>query len=102
MSCGRTNYYYCNACGRHITTIDVDDGVTPMFIACWATKGCAGWMHSSMYRLPAGIRKPNEVAWEWYRPRKRELSKMSPCTKQHVRDGGLLLRPKKRRILDVD
>lgn len=92
---GRENAYLCDVCGGYTSTIDVDDGVTPMLIACRASGNegeCSGTAHSLMY--PSGPR-PDRVpapAWEWYAPDTIELMNVDQETFQHCRKGGLLLR----------
>lgn len=100
----RINVYVCEY-GCHTVTIDVDEGVTPMFIKCRAAPRpdrpiekrfldengeCNGRATSSMYPpppMPSWIGKPTH---EWYRP--TELSDLDPETREHVERGGLLLR----------
>jgi hypothetical protein len=87
----RKNAYWCEDCRGYVVTLDVDKGVTPMFLAC-RVKGepddpandCKGTMRSMMYPAPPwpkhdgfGSEIPTEPTWEWY---------------EHVRKGGLLLR----------
>jgi len=94
---GRENVYICPVCGGYTTTIDVDDGVTPMFLRCRATGkvgDCPGMAVSEMYPegpRPAHIPPP---AFEWYRPSPAEVEKMEPDMQVHVRAGGLELRPR--------
>ncbi len=94
---GRENVYICPVCGGYTTTIDVDDGVTPMFLRCRATGkvgDCPGMAVSEMYPegpRPAHIPPP---AFEWYRPSDDEAAKMEPAMQEHVRKGGLEIRPR--------
>lgn len=95
---GRENVYVCDECGGRITTIDRDPGVTPMFLACRATKGCKGPMVSSGYPegpRPAHIAPPS---WEWFRPTREQFARLSPEMKDHVLRGGLEF----RQIVEVD
>ena len=105
MAAGERNAYYCDACRGYVVTIDLDGGVTPMFLACRVAgepgdaNPCDGTMSSMMYPpLPwpdtdaNGTPIPTEPTWEWYRPEKTELTAMSPNTIEHVANGGLLLR----------
>ena len=46
----RINQYTCRDCKESTVTVDVDEGVTPMFLACRATPDCKGTMASAMYR----------------------------------------------------
>lgn len=82
---GRINQYTCEVCGCSITTKDVDEGTTPMFLLCRVTKGCTGRMISSMYRVDQTLTPTHE----WYKPRKmpRNLA-----MRDHVERGGLMLR----------
>lgn len=102
---GRINVYKCEACHGLTVTIDVDPGVTPSMIYCYAsgTPGqCTGTAHSAFY--PTGPR-PDHIpppAWEWYRPTSEELIKLNRQDKykfDHVRQGGLLLR--KRQVTNA-
>lgn len=90
------NIYICQACGGHIVTKDVVDGVTPFMLQCKCTSECTGHMHSSMYRVfdPEG-----KLKWdhEWYRPVIMNPS-WGPATIDHINRGGLMLR---RRIDNV-
>ena len=97
MRLPRENAYVCPKCKAPTVTVDVDDGVTPMFLGCRATPGCDGMAQSSMY--PKEPRPPwvPEPAWEWYRPTLKQAKKKEaryPGTLDHVRRGGLLLRPR--------
>jgi len=80
----RINQYTCRTCGGVITTIDRDEGTTPMMLACRATRGCDGSMFSSMYRVAPYL----TPEWEWYRPEKLPKGEM----RDYVEAGGLLLR----------
>ncbi len=83
----RRNIYTCDTCRGEIVTVDIDKGVTPFMISCRATPGCKGFMQSSFYHCD-----PSRVAqFEWYRP--ETIDEFAPETQEHVRKGGLLLRP---------
>ena len=86
----RTNIYICDKCRHAMVTIDVDEGVTPMFTTC-EVEGCGGTAASTMYRAVTML-KPSQ---EWYRPTDDEVAKMHPATIAHVKNGGLILRPHK-------
>lgn len=88
---GDVNGYRCKTCGQITTTVHVDQGVTPMFLACRATEGCDGTAVSFGYQAPAD-RLP-APSFEWYRPTGRELARMSAAMVDHVAQGGLVLRP---------
>ncbi len=80
----RMNQYTCRTCGGVITTVDRDEGVTPMMLACRATKDCTGSMMSSMYRVAPYL----TAGWEWYKPAKLPKGEM----RDYVESGGLMLR----------
>lgn len=94
---GRRNAYRCEADPSHvIVTIDREPGVTPFMTVCErcraaGVKGQAGMsapvMLSSMYRVPQDLHPTHE----WYRP--DTLEGLSAGVLEHVRNGGLLLRP---------
>lgn len=106
----RKNAYWCRECKGYVVTIDVDEGVTPMFLAC-RVKGdptddandCKGMMHSMMYPaepwpatdgFDAAI--PTIPTWEWYMPDEAELERYrregDMAMLEHVHKGGLALR----------
>lgn len=102
----RKNAYYCDQCKGYVVTLDVDDGVTPMFLAC-RVKGdptdpanaCKGTSRSMMYPDEPWPEKdgwgqpiPTEPGWEWYAPDADEVAKLDENTAEHVSKGGLLLR----------
>lgn len=88
---GDRNVYVCRTCGKWLTTVHHDPGVTPAFLACRATPGCEGRASSGWYRTPpGGFPEPTH---EWYRPTKRKLRRMDAWTRDHVTRGGVLLRP---------
>lgn len=86
---GKLNIYVCESCHGHIVTRDRDAGVTPFLVACKCTPGCTGFMKSSMYRV---FDQSMAETHEWYRP--DNLDGLARHTIDHVRNGGLLLRPK--------
>lgn len=91
MEKDRRNIYTCDECFGQIVTLDVDEGVTPMFLRCRATPKCEGNMSSAMYpkRLPIKY-KPT---YEWYKPTGKAFKKLNSGMKDHVERGGLDLRP---------
>jgi hypothetical protein len=105
----KINVYVCQF-NCLTVTVDVDEGVTPFMIQCRSrsTKGrpiekklldehgfCVGTAQSSFY--PTGP-KPSRIGdpkWEWYIP---ETNKgLSVGEAEHVKKGGLLLRPRTER-----
>lgn len=107
---GEINGWACNGvanhrpgqihCGRTTYAIHVDDGVTPMFLACRAEgvepdkAECRGVGTSLMYpgERPVPAHVLDAIAWEWYRPIGRELVELNEGTADHVEKGGLLIR----------
>lgn len=103
----KLNIYVCEF-GCHNVTVDVDRGVTPFMIRCefrgkpgrplnlkYAENGrCIGTAQSCFY--PRGTKPTHigEPTHEWYRPEEAELAKLSEPEREHVAQGGLLLRPR--------
>lgn len=97
---GAINVYHCPDCDGYMAIEHVEEGVTPMFLAC-RVKGdlkdpandCEGMMVSMMY--PA---KPwpieLEPGWEWFRPTGQAFEMLSPEMRDHIESGGLALRQK--------
>lgn len=106
---GEINGWTCETCGKTTYCIHVDDGVTPMFLACRASGrlgDCDGTGRSMMYPAPP---VPDHVVaavrWEWYKPespRRRfdpdtgklytPPDSLTAAEREHVDRGGLLLR----------
>jgi hypothetical protein len=84
-SFGRKNKYVCDdpGCAHTITTVDIDEGVTPFMTAC---EKCNGTAVSRMYRVD----QTEVETHEWFRP--QTLEGLKPHSQEHVRRGGLLLR----------
>lgn len=86
---GAINVYTCRECGHEQVTINIENGVTPMFTRCRALgTQCKGTAVSSGYQVDQN-RRPE---YEWYRPKDAELVKFDRHTREHVKQGGLLLR----------
>jgi hypothetical protein len=81
---GKQNRYTCQQCGKHIITVDTDEGTTPFMIGCRATVGCKGHMHSSFYSDAVGT-----PTYEWRKPTYTEFAKSSRAMQQHFEMGGL-------------
>jgi len=102
------NGWYCSTCGQVTVVVHVDAGVTPMFLACRATPGCAGVGQSLGY---PPIIPSNEVldtvAHEWAVPSRTQMKawkRAGDPMYDHVARGGLVLRPLTddgRRVLDT-
>ena len=87
MSKGRKNGYTCQKCKDQIVTIDIDEGVTPFALACRATEGCDGMMYSAGYAIPQFL----PAQFEWFKP--ASLEGYDAWMREHIRQGGLDLRP---------
>ncbi len=86
---GKKNIYVCQKCNGHIVTVDLEHGVTPFMVDCKATPACGGMMQSSMYRV---FDQTMRADHEWYKPTDFALATMTPSTRRHVEQGGLLIR----------
>lgn len=83
------NVYVCESCGGQTVTVNDVSGVTPFMISCrTATIGCGGMAQSTCYRGEPDA----PPAWEWYRPDEEELARLDKATREHIANGGLLLR----------
>lgn len=103
----KENVYVCEF-GCFNVTVDVDHGVTPFMIDCqftgrpdrplnpkYSENGkCSGMAQSCFY--PREPRPPHIPAptHEWYKPTEEEMVPLMGAEKEHVRRGGLLLRPR--------
>lgn len=85
----RFNGYKCDTCGGAWLTVDLDDGVTPMFSPCFRTEGCEGRAVSMGY--PPGPPPTSlPLLIEWYQP--TNLRGLDPVLRDHVQRGGLMRR----------
>lgn len=87
----KINCYVCKSCGHITKTIDIDEGVTPMFTDCDGCKSQATAI-SKFYNDIAPEAKPT---MEWYRPtitQCMKYRKLNSPTLEHVLNGGLLCR----------
>ena len=84
----RVNCYVCT-CGYITKTIDIDSGVTPMFLRC---RKCNNMSKSTFYTDIAPDKDPE---LEWYRPTLKEILKMrkKEDIADHALAGGLNYRP---------
>lgn len=78
----RINTYTCSA-GHVMVTRDIDEGVTPMFVAC---PSCEFSAKSAFYRVEPGLTPSHE----WYKPKHPE--RLRADLREHVVAGGLVLR----------
>lgn len=84
----KLNVYICTK--KHpTTTVDVDEGTTPFMIGC-KMPGCDEMAKSCFYpkERPVPIHIPVPM-WEFYKP---DIKKVKPIERNHVEQGGLLLR----------
>ena len=87
MSIGKKNVYVCQACGRKIVTLDIDEGVTPFMIPCKETEGCEeGLMRSCFYSVDQTL----PVNYVWFIP--KSLDGYSESMIEHINKGGLDIR----------
>jgi hypothetical protein len=82
------NGYKCPACGGAWLSVDLDEGVTPMFSPCFAMEGCRGTAYSMGY--PSGPPKNLPLLIEWYKP--VTTLGLSYEAKLYVEKGGLVRR----------
>lgn len=90
-SAGHYNGYRCRTCNTIYVTLDIDSGVTPMLMRCFATEDCDGQAISLGYpsgALPSELGQP---VLEWYRP--ASLRGLNPEMVDHLKQGGLMHRP---------
>ena len=93
----RLNGYVCQRTpepgkGRHVTvTVDVADGVTPFMIGCPA---CNADAHSMFYPTKGNPPPLSAATYEWYKPDADEVAQLHPAEATHVKQGGLLMRPR--------
>jgi len=83
------NGYICDKCDQGYLTLDLHEGVTPMFSPCFATEGCTGQAHSLGYPNGEPPLEFGEPIIHWYRPTEEEFKKLSPGEREHVLRGGL-------------
>lgn len=102
MPAGSINAWKCPDCGGLTVAIHADEGVTPMFLACRRTEGCKGMAVSAGYPDPPIPGHVVELlAWEWYRPTEKWARRKGPEMLDHVRNGGLALRPLRKELTDA-
>jgi hypothetical protein len=89
MKLERRNAYFCSHCRKTTITVDVDSGVTPMFILC---PYCSATASSFMYQLPGCMHINIKADYEWYHPIGLDYDKLSVGEKDHVDKGGLIMR----------
>lgn len=86
---GKVNNYICQACGGRIVTVNRVKGTTPFMVLCRVKDGCKGVMQSALYRCD----QSETPTHEWFKPSLKEAARQGKDMLNHVRDGGLDLRP---------
>ena len=89
MKIERRNAYFCPVCRKVTITVDVDEGVTPMFIRCIYCKEMAS---SFMYQVPGCLHFNITPDLEWYKPKGNDYLGLKKDEKEHVDKGGLIHR----------
>lgn len=94
---GRMNVWACEECGTEVLCFDLHPGVTPFMVSHHALgdADCPGMCRSHFYSgLSAAVARDRlgGPSHEWYRPSAGELSKADRHTREHVAQGGLLVR----------
>lgn len=84
---GRGNYdlYECEDCHHHVITTYAEKGVTPFVIKC--PECGAAMMHTKTY---GNVAQGTKVL-KWLRPTYSQYLHLSPFTRQHIEQGGLIL-----------
>lgn len=97
MKLEKRNAYFCKECRKVIITVDVDEGVTPMFIQCPHCEDLTAY--SFMYQVPGCMRHDFTKGinilpadYEWYKPDEKETLMLSKAEAENVFKGGLLMR----------
>lgn len=90
---GAINGYACPECKKVTVVMHRDAGVTPMMLACRMTENCTGRAYSLGYPPNPPDRVVKAVRYIWCRPDQEEFNKMSREMKDHIKRGGLELRP---------
>lgn len=90
----KINTYTC-AAGHQTVTVDLVEGVTPMMLTCKQRHSdgkhdCTEMAMSAWYRCDQSL----TPEYEWYKP--ENLKKLRPSEREHVKQGGLMLRKIKR------
>lgn len=88
----RYNGYRCMICGRTYLTVDLGDGVTPMFMTCLMDEECGGKAVSLGYpSMKALFGAPLLV--EWVVPSAKDTEKIThQGLLDHFAQGGLMRR----------
>lgn len=86
---GLVNTYTCRDCVGRIVTVNRVEGTTPFTLNCRAKPGCKGFMTSGFYRGD----QSETPGYEWYLPSLEEARRQGPDMVEHVRMGGLDIRP---------
>lgn len=82
-----TDVYVCSDCGGKFYTEYKDKGVTPFIIRCRFCKEGTMMHEHTVDHAPVGA-----VTHYWVRPSSKQLRNLNPAARQHVLDGGLMLK----------
>lgn len=85
---GEYNGYRCKKCGYIVATYYKDKGVTPFIIKCPICNGTS--IHDiTSFDAPPQLYNISKVK-NWVRPTYEQFLKLSPATKEHILNGGLI------------
>ena len=93
MPKGKINIYDCT-CGNSIVTKDIEEGVTPFFIAC-RVDGCENLATSNFYHVDQTL----VPSYFWRKPTEVEKKHLTVEELDHCDMGGLLLYKTKKGVL---
>ncbi len=95
------NAYQCIVCENWMWTKHKDEvhGVTPASMKCRSEGGCHEGLAMSLWYPPIINGRillldlgDIHIHWEWYKPNNKEYSDLSVVMRDHVDQGGLILR----------
>lgn len=95
---GMHNVWVCESCGEDVLCFDRHPGTTPFTVAHQTfdpTTPCPGITVSTFYngaRAQQALVEHGAPSHEWYRPSSTELRHGSRAARDHVMQGGLLVR----------
>lgn len=87
------NIYDCEN-GHEVVTLNIHEGVTPMFMNC---PKCKKLGHhkvkctSRWFDVPQDFSLQPDI--EWFKPTREQIKKLDPVSRDHVKKGGLMDRP---------
>ena len=91
---GAVNLYFCTKCKTPLATMVLEEGITPKAVACINCK--RDLMQSCGYNVLGFLQQLKicniQVTHVWYRPPKAVFLTYEPAIKEHLLDGGLMLK----------